>query len=115
MSHGWSASRGCPKLAHRAHVWGVYVTPRWRGKGVATGLLTRLEEVGRGWPGVNSLALAVSENSPGAHRVYEAMGFRAWGREPGAAIVDGCAYDEIHMVRFLDPAAGAGRGSTGAG
>ena len=74
---------------------------------MATALLERLMEIARGWEGVNSLGLAVSEKSEGAKRVYERLGFRAWGREPGAARVEGTLYDEIHMVVMLG-AAGPG-------
>ena len=102
------------KMSHRAHVWGVYVTPRARGQGVGERLVRRVLEVACSWPGVTSAGLSVSVRSAEARRVYERAGFRAWGIEPGALIVDGTAFDEIHMVadlRGADPAnRGAGRG-----
>lgn len=86
------------KLAHRAYIEGVYVTPSARNRGLATALLTSALDLARSWPGITSVGLSVSENSPAAQRVYERVGFKAWGREPGALVTEGRAYDEIHMV-----------------
>jgi RimJ/RimL family protein N-acetyltransferase len=90
------------KMAHRAHLWGVYVTPRARGRGIGARILARALEVARSWPGVTSVGLSVSTRSVGARRLYERLGFRAWGAEPGALVVDGVAYDEVHMVAVFE-------------
>jgi len=90
------------KLAHRAYIEGVYITPSARNRGLATALLTAALDLARSWPGITSVGLSVSENSPGAQRVYERVGFKAWGREPGALVTGGRAYDEIHMVAHLN-------------
>lgn len=89
------------KMSHRAHVWGVYVTPTRRGHGVGERLLRMAMEVAASWPGVTSLSLSASVRSPGAIRLYERVGFRAWGVEPGAIVLDGGAIDEVHMVAWL--------------
>ena len=58
--------------------------------------------VARTWPGVNSVGLSVSENSGAARRLYERLGFIAWGREPDCLhLPDGRAFAEIHMYRPL--------------
>jgi len=90
------------KMAHRAHVWGVYVTPAARSRGTATKIFAHLFEVARSWHGVTSLGLSASVRSEAARLLYERLGFVAWGREPGAIVIDGEACDEIHMVKFLD-------------
>lgn len=90
------------KMAHRATVWGVYVTPSARGLGLATEIFNRIFEVARSWPGVTSLALSVSERAEPASRIYQRLGFKAWGVEPAALEVDGRIYSETHMVVFLD-------------
>lgn len=90
------------KMAHRAHIWGVYITPSARGKGAGTLLMRTVLEHIRAWPGVNSAGLSASVNSPGAIRLYERVGFRIWGIEPAALITGGRAYDEVHMVCLLD-------------
>lgn len=94
------------KTAHRAGIRGVYVTPSARNRGLTTSLLTAALGLTRTWPGITSVALSVSENSPTARHVYERLGFVAWGREPAAIFADGRAYDEIHMVKFFRAASG---------
>lgn len=89
------------KMAHRATIWGVYVTPRARGLGVGAAMIGAALEAARSWPGVDSVGLCVSARGEAAQRLYARMGFVAWGREPGAMVVDGVAYDEIHMLRRL--------------
>jgi len=90
------------KMAHRARVWGMYVTPAARGRGLGEELLLRAIEVARAWAGVNSIGLSVSANAPPALRLYRKLGFVEWGVEPATIVVDGEAYNEIHMVLMLD-------------
>lgn len=89
------------KMAHRATIWGVYVTPRARGLGVGAALIGAVLDVAKSWPGVDSVGLCVSARGQAAQRLYARMGFVAWGCEPGAMVVDGVAYDEVHMLRRL--------------
>lgn len=91
------------KLAHRAYIEGVYITPSARNRGLATALLTAALDLARAWPGITSVGLSVSERSKEAQRVYERLGFKAWGREPAAINTGGHMYDEVHMVAFLTP------------
>lgn len=89
------------KRRHVAGIWGVYVTPAARGRGLARRVVAAAIETARTWEGVRSVQLSVSANSPAARHVYESLGFVAWGREPGALLVDGVLYDEVHMARAL--------------
>lgn len=91
-----------PKMAHRAHVWGVYVTPAARRRDLGRQVVSLALEIARSWPGITSAGLSASARSTDACRLYEALGFRAWGREPGALVLDGEAIDEIHMVLFFE-------------
>lgn len=89
------------KRAHVAGIWGVYVTPSCRGRGVARDLLTAAIAAARAWPGVAALTLSVSERSPAARRVYESLGFVAWGTEPDALRINGAPHAETHMRLVL--------------
>lgn len=89
------------KLAHRARVWGMYVTPSARGAGIGRRMVARALNEARSWPGVTSVGLSCSERSLAAKRTYELLGFVAWGLEPAALVVEGRRYDEHHMVVFL--------------
>ncbi|MFM9995753.1 MAG: N-acetyltransferase family protein [Phycisphaerales bacterium] len=92
------------KMAHRAHIWGVYVTPAARGSGLGARIMRGVFDHARSWAGVTSVGLSVSVRSLGAIRLYERMGFARWGLEPGALVLDGRAHDEVHMVASLDNA-----------
>lgn len=89
------------KMAHRASVWGVYVTPSARGRGVAEAIIRGILDIARSWPGLNSVSLQVSARAESAKRLYERLGFKQWGVEPAALMLDGVAYDEAHMVIML--------------
>lgn len=89
------------KFAHRASVWGVFVTPEEQGRGWGRALMEAAIGAARGWAGVDYLDLTVSENAPAARRLYERLGFAAWGREPEALAHDGRRYDEIYMTLRL--------------
>lgn len=90
------------KLAHRAWVWGVYVTPEARKKGVARACMQLAIETARGWGGVEALTLSASERSKGALALYRSLGFEPWGVERDVVRIGECAYDEIHMALRLD-------------
>jgi GNAT superfamily N-acetyltransferase len=88
------------KRRHLALVWGVYVTARARGRGVGRAVVSGAVETARSW-GVDAVWLSVSENAPGARRLYESLGFVAWGVEPDALRTGGKSYAEVHMRLVL--------------
>src|SRR5690606_12116309 len=75
-----------PKMAHRAHIWGAYTTPRARGRGLGHRVLRATLGCARAWPGITSVGLSASIRSTEAIRLYERLGFRRWGVEPGVII-----------------------------
>lgn len=89
------------KLRHRALIWGVFVEASFRGRGLGSRVVTEALEVARSWAGVEAATLSVSERTPGAQRMYERLGFEAWGREPDAVRWSGGSASEIHMRRAL--------------
>jgi ribosomal protein S18 acetylase RimI-like enzyme len=95
------------KQSHRAHIRGVYVALSHRGQGAARRLLEHSLQCAASLPGVSHVNLAVTAGNVPAQRLYESMGFKAWGCEPAALVVDGVVYDEIPMSMQLAPA-GAG-------
>lgn len=103
------------KFRHSAFVWGVYVTPAWRGKGVARRLMESAIGVARGWPGVTVLRLSAGERSHGARALYGSLGFVVWGVEeermrlPG----QGEGQAEYHMALMLEGSVRGCGGSSG--
>jgi ribosomal protein S18 acetylase RimI-like enzyme len=90
-----------PKQNHRAHVRGVYVSSNHRGKGAARKLMEYALDCAASLQGVTHVNLAVTAGNEPAQRLYESLGFKAWGYEPAALIVDGVVYDEIPMTKVL--------------
>ena len=86
------------KASHKAHVWGMYVAPGQRGRGVGAELLQAALEHARGLPGVSWVHLAVTSAAPEAWRLYERAGFEVWGTEPEALRHEGRAVVEYHLA-----------------
>ncbi|SFG93965.1 Acetyltransferase (GNAT) family protein [Duganella sp. CF458] len=90
-----------PKQRHRAHIRGVYVATAHRGKGAARQLMECALDCAASLQGVTHVSLAVTAGNEPAQKLYESLGFNAWGYEPAALIVDGVMYDEIPMTKVL--------------
>ena len=91
------------KLAHKALIWGMYVKPEARGKGIGRALLLEALSLARSVPEVKQVNLCVNASNEGAIRLYESAGFKAFGHEPGAMLINGELHDEIHMyLRLTD-------------
>jgi len=85
---------------HKAMIWGVYVKPEYRGKGLSFDLL---QEVVKNLPqNISVVKLSVVDGNEPAEQTYERAGFRSWGVEERALCLNGRYYDEKHMVKFLD-------------
>ena len=90
-----------PKVRHKGHVWGVYVTPSLRGKGVARSLLKMLLERASGMVGIEQILISVTRTQAEAVGLYRTIGFQTFGCEPRALKVAGQYVDEEYMVLFL--------------
>jgi ribosomal protein S18 acetylase RimI-like enzyme len=91
------------KSSHKAHLWGLYVTPNHRRQGVASELLDAVLGHAAGIPRVSWVHLKVSAATPGAQRLYERAGFRVWGTEPAGACYNGQTVVDYHMALCLEP------------
>ncbi|MHA7682611.1 GNAT family N-acetyltransferase [Cupriavidus sp. PET2-C1] len=89
------------QVSHKATIWGVFVAPNQRGKGVARDLLnTAMAHASKNWDSAQC-NLCVNTENTAAKQLYESLGFAAFGIEPRAMKVDGRFYDEQHMVLKL--------------
>ncbi|MBV6633009.1 MAG: GNAT family N-acetyltransferase [Alphaproteobacteria bacterium] len=83
------------KQRHKATIYGLYVAPGHRGKGVARSLLQQLiasaEE-----QGIEQLQISVVTDNTTAGTLYESLGFEAYGLEPQALKYKDRYYDERH-------------------
>ncbi|MCK6074539.1 GNAT family N-acetyltransferase [Paenibacillus silvae] len=89
-----------PKLRHKGFIWGVYVSPAYRGEGLASRLLSEVLERGRHLEGIKQINLSVVTTNAAARRLYERYGFEVYGIERNALEVNGQGYDEAHMTYF---------------
>ena len=89
------------KAAHKLHLWGMYVTPSTRGRGLGAELMDAAIAHARTIPGIDWIFLGVSSAAPAARRLYERKGFQHWGTEPDALREDGQSVDEYRMALRL--------------
>lgn len=90
-----------PKTRQGAWIWGVYVTPPWRGLRIAQEVINLCLT----WATAREVVvvkLGVSATNQAAIRCYERCGFASYGTEPRAIFYEGKYYDEYLMCRSLD-------------
>ena len=90
------------KCAHKTHIWGMYVKPAHRRRGVARSLLDAALRHAALQTGVKLVHLSVSSSALEARHLYEAAGFELWGIEPDSLRHNGDSADEHHMVLSLE-------------
>lgn len=89
------------KERHRAFVRSMFVEPNHRRKGIGRQLVLHVLAFAESMPGVLQVTLAVTADNVAAVSLYEACGFRQYGRAPEALFVNGEYYDEVLMVKRL--------------
>jgi RimJ/RimL family protein N-acetyltransferase len=89
------------KARHRAHVWGMYVAPEARGRGLGRALLESLIAHARTLTGIERLTLSVVPDNRAARSLYLRLGFVSYGLEPQAYSLDREYWDLEHMALFL--------------
>jgi len=85
------------KELHKGHIWGVYVRPESRGKCVARALMQEVIRRGRLIEGLEQILLVASAHLP-ARKLYEAMGFQAYGIEPRSLKIGTEYVDDVLMI-----------------
>jgi ribosomal protein S18 acetylase RimI-like enzyme len=88
------------KEHHKGHIWGVYVRPESRGKGVASAMMNEIVRRAREINGIEQITLVASANLP-AQRLYKAMGFESYGIEPHSLKIGTEYVDDVLMVLWL--------------
>jgi L-amino acid N-acyltransferase YncA len=78
----------------------MYVSAGARRRGAGRTLIDAAVAQARAW-GVEQVQLGVTDAAPEARRMYEAAGFRTWGRQPRTLQWQGRFVDEAHMALDL--------------
>ncbi len=90
------------KLAHKAFIWGMYVAPHARRRGVGRQLVAHALSRAGSMTGVRQVNLGVNAANAEAIALYQPAGFTSFGVERGFMLLDGELHDEIHMVRNIE-------------
>ena len=88
-----------PKLKkkHKAIIWGMYVSPGFRIKGIAKKLLLEVIRRAKNIDGLSKIILSVTQPQEKALGFYEHFGFVKYAVEKDALRVDGQKIDEIFL------------------
>jgi len=86
------------KERHKGRIYGVYVSPPQRTKGLGRALLARLLDLARRDSSLEQVLLAVATTQEPARRLYRSFGFETYGTEPRALKIGSTYIDEDHMI-----------------
>ena len=97
---GWYRDRGA-KVSHKSRLWGTYVTPDQRRRGIGRALLNEAVARARLVPGLSQIGLFVASENEAAARLYRTAGFERVAVHPKSLFVDGRYIDEEFHVLWL--------------
>lgn len=89
------------KLRHKGIISTMYVSPEFRGHGIAKILLEEVIKRARAIPGIEQINLIHISTNNMARQLYEKYGFRKFGTERNSIKWEGKYYDEDLMVLYL--------------
>jgi RimJ/RimL family protein N-acetyltransferase len=90
------------KTQHKAFIFGMYVTPEYRGQGVGRTLIEAAISQARDLSGLRQINLTVTKSNQAAYTLYKSCGFEEFGVERKAFEIEGCSYDVAYMALHLE-------------
>ncbi|WP_315126901.1 GNAT family N-acetyltransferase [Comamonas antarctica] len=96
-----------PKIRHKAHLIGMFVSPAARGCGAGRALVQAAIGMASERPGLRVMTLTVTEGNAAAIGLYESCGFKVFGVEPLAIAAQQGFKSKLHMWREALPASAA--------
>lgn len=93
-----------PKLRHKARLFGMYVAPPARRRGLGRLLVEAALAAARARGGIVQVQLTVTDGNPAPQGLYARCGFRSFGSEPLAVLGAGGFVAQVHMWRPLSDA-----------
>ena len=90
------------KVRHKVTLFGMYVHPRWRRRGLGRQLVLAALKHARERPGVMIAQLTVTEGNEPAEALYESCGFVRFGVEPFAVAAGSQYLSKIHLWRRVN-------------
>lgn len=89
------------KTGHIATVYGVYISPEYRGQGIGTQLLQALINDIQAISQIEKINLTVNTTQQSAQALYKKFGFNPVGIAHRELKYDGQYYDELYMEKLL--------------
>jgi ribosomal protein S18 acetylase RimI-like enzyme len=86
------------KEKHKAWIWGMYVYPDFRRRGLGRKIMEALLASAAALDGLALVKISVESSNVAAKKLYVNFGFRSFGTEPKALLVEGEFRDEDHLV-----------------
>jgi RimJ/RimL family protein N-acetyltransferase len=95
---------GGRKLEHKSFIWGMYVTPTHRRRGIGRQLIESVLSHAASLSGLRRINIGANAANSPAIALYEATGFKSYGMERAFLIVDGVEQDEILLSYVIERA-----------
>ncbi|WP_066174359.1 GNAT family N-acetyltransferase [Bacillus marinisedimentorum] len=90
------------KTVHKGTIYGMYIEPEFRRRGLGrTLLISLIERATSECDGLEQIHLTVVSTNSSAIRLYTSLGFKVYGVEPNALKTDGKYFDEDLMILRL--------------
>jgi len=89
------------KTLHKGNVFGMYVAPEGRGRGLGKLLMGELIKRAKNCEGLEQINLTVVSNNISAKQLYKSLGFELYGVERNALKFNGQYCDEDLMVLHI--------------
>jgi ribosomal protein S18 acetylase RimI-like enzyme len=90
------------KDQHKGTIWGMYVLPEMRGRGIGKALMSQAIAHASSIPGLLQIHLAVVTAQNAARHLYRSLGFEVYGLEPRALKIGDQFLDEELMILRLN-------------
>jgi ribosomal protein S18 acetylase RimI-like enzyme len=92
------------KRTHIGSLWSMYVLPQFRGQHIGAALLDEALRHAR-QIGLRQITLAVNADNSAVCGLYYSRGFKRFGLERDALLIDGRYFDEEHLALHFNHAA----------
>ena len=89
------------KSKHKGNIYGMYVAPEVRGRGVGKELMLEVITRAKDFDGVEQIHLQVVSKNESAKKLYQSLGFVTYGVEPRGLKEGDEYFDEDLMILIL--------------
>ena len=97
---GLRRERGA-KIHHTAILWGIYVIPHYRARGIAKSLVKAILDIAAGIAEITQIKLSVHTRNASARRLYVSSGFETYAIERNVIRIGEESFDEELMMMTL--------------